>query len=279
MIRLGMHTDNWRCVSGGFKDALESAEKYRLEHVEFGIIDGQYFIQAMGYEPSISLRENPLEIKRMCESKNLKISQVDGSYPIMGFEGAVFGVQYVQQSIRFAKDLDCPKVDTTDSGKVLDMAREDVLKQAIRNYQECLKWAQDYKIIINIEPHGPYTGDLDFMQKLLGHFESEYLRVNMDTGNTFIQGHEPLEYLKTLRKYVTHVHIKDVSPSLAATLRGESTGIGVSEVAIGEGVNAENIKKCINYLKETKWDGDISIECSGTDDKIASSVNWLRSII
>jgi sugar phosphate isomerase/epimerase len=279
MIRLGMHTDNWRTISSGFMAAVDSAAKYKLEHVEFGIIDGQYFIQAMGYEPSISLRQNPLEIRKICETRGLKISQIDGSYPMMGFDGAIFGIQYVQQSIRFARDLGCPKVDTTDSGKVYDMPREDIFKQTIRNYQECLKWAEDFKIIINVETHGPYTGDIDFMQKLFSHFESEYLRFNMDTGNSFIQGNNPLEFLKTLRKYVTHVHIKDVSAGLAAALRGEATGIGVSEVAIGEGVNADNIKKCIEFLKETNWDGDISIECSGTDDKIASSVKFLRGII
>ena len=66
---------------------------------------------------------------------------------------------------------------------------------------------------------------------------------------------------------------------LAAALRGEETGIAASEVAVGEGVNAENIKKCLEFLKETNWDGDISIECSGTDDKIASSVKFLRAIV
>lgn len=279
MINLGMHTDNWRSLSGSFMTAVESAVKHRLDHIEFGVIDGQYFIQAMGYEPGISLKENPMEIRKICEKNNLRISQIDGSYPIMGFNGAVFGVQYVQQSIRFASDLGCPKVDTTDSGKVYDMPREEVLKQTIRNYEECLKWAEDYKIIINVEPHGPYTGDIDFMQKLFSHFESEYLRFNMDTGNTFIQGNDPLEFLKAMRKYVTHSHIKDVSKELAAALRGEETGIAASEVAIGEGVNADNIKKCIEYLKETDWDGDISIECSGLDDKIASSVRFLRGII
>lgn len=279
MIRLGMHTDNWRTLSGGFMAAVNSAVKFKLDHVEFGVIDGQYFIQAMGYEPGISLKQNPLEIRRICESNGLAISQIDGSYPMMGFDGAVFGVQYVQQSIRFANDLGCPKVDTTDSGRVYDMPRDEVLKQTIRNYQECLKWAEDYKIIINIEPHGPYTGDIEFMQKLFSHFESEYLKFNMDTGNTFIQGNDPVEFLKTLRRYVTHMHIKDVSAGLAAALRGEDTGIACSEVGIGEGVNADNIKNCLNYLKETKWDGDISIECSGLDEKIAASVKFLRGII
>ncbi|MDZ7837542.1 MAG: hypothetical protein U5N58_06105 [Actinomycetota bacterium] len=55
--------------------------------------------------------------------------------------------------------------------------------------------------------------------------------------------------------------------------------IACSEVGIGEGVNADNIKKCLEFLNETNWDGDISIECSGLDDKIASSVKFLRALI
>lgn len=279
MISLGMHTDNWRTLSGSFQDAVDSAVKYKLDHIEFGVIDGQYFIQAMGYEPGISLKQNPMAIRKICEDNDLRISQIDGSFPMMGFDGAVFGVQYVQQSIRFASDLNCPKVDTTDSGRVYDMPKDDVLKQTIRNYEECLKWAEDYKIIINVEPHGPYTGDIEFMQKLFSHFESEYLRFNMDTGNAFIQGNDPLEFLKVMRKYVTHAHIKDVSEGLAAMLRGEETGIACSEVGIGEGVNADNIKNCLEFLKDTDWEGDISIECSGSDDKIAYSVDFLRGIL
>ena len=57
-------------------------------------------------------------------------------------------------------------------------------------------------------------------------YEVITLRCNFDTGNTFIAGHDPLDYLKTLRKYVVHCHIKDVSPALAAAVRGEETGIG-----------------------------------------------------
>ncbi len=41
-------------------------------------------------------------------------------------------------------------------------------------------------MVINVEPHGPYTNDLDFMQRLFREFDSEWLRCNFDTGNTFI---------------------------------------------------------------------------------------------
>lgn len=280
MIQLGMHTDNWRTLSGSFEAGVLSAEKYNLDHVECGIIHGQYFIQAMGYEPSLNLGQNPIAIRRFCDEKGIRISQIDGSYPMMGVDGSTFGVQYVQQSIRFAKELGCPKVDTTDSGNIArDLTKDEVLKITIRNYAECLKWAEDYDIIINVEPHGPYTGDEEFMTKLFEHFESEHLRFNMDTGNAFIMGKDPLEYMKTFYKYMTHAHIKDVSAWLAAAVRGEESGIACSEVSIGEGVNADNIAACIAYLKENDWDGDISIECYGSDDKISASVDFLRAAI
>jgi len=280
MIELGMHTDNWRPLSGNFRTACESAVKYGLEHVEFAAIHGQYFLQAMGYEPGISLQSNPMALRRYLDKMGLKVSQIDGSYPLMGPDGSAFGVQYVQQSIRFAAEIDCPMVDTVDGAfEIEGLSKEEVFRITCDNYRQCLPWAEDYDVIINVEPHGPYTTDVDFMQRLFEHFDSEHLRLNMDTGNTFIAGLDPLEYLKSLRKYLTHAHIKDVSEGLAAAVRGEETGIACSEVPIGGGVNAENIKRCIEYLKETVFDGALSIECYGADENIRASVEFLRGLL
>jgi sugar phosphate isomerase/epimerase len=103
--------------------------------------------------------------------------------------------------------------------------------------------------------------------------------MNFDTGNTFISGLDPLDYLQRFRKYVSHAHVKDVSAGLAAAVRGEETGIACSEVPIGGGVNAENIKKCLRYLQQTDWDGVVSIECYGSDENIRKSVEYLRGIL
>ena len=280
MIELGLHTDNWRPLSGNFQTAAETAVKYGLKHIEFAAIHGQYFLQAMGYEPGISLQSNPLALKRYCDEKGLLVSQIDGSYPLMGPDGSTFGVQYVQQSIRFAAELDCPMVDTVDGAfEIEGLTKDEVFRITCDNYRQCLPWAEDYGVIINVEPHGPYTTDIAFMERLFSHFESEYLRLNFDTGNSFISGLDPLEYLKQLRKYLTHAHIKDVSEGLAAAVRGEETGIACSEVPIGGGVNAENIKKCIAYMQETDWNGVVSIECYGTDDNIRQSVEFLRGLV
>jgi len=280
MIELSMHTDNWRVLSGNLQIAADMAVKYALHYIEFGTIHGQYFVQGLGYDPSVSLLSNPRALKRYLDKKGLKVSQIDAAFPLMGPEGSTFGVQYVQQAIRFAAEIGCPLVDTTDgAAKPEGYSDEEVFRITCENYRQCLSWAEDYGITINIETHGPYTTNGDFLERLLRHFESPHLRFNFDTGNTFISGNDPLEYLKRFRKYVSYAHIKDVSPALAAAVRGEDTGIASSEVPIGGGVNAENIRKCIRYLKKTRYSGVLCIECSGQEENIRKSIEFLRGLL
>ena len=244
MIELGMHADNWRPLSGSFHTAADAAVRHGIKHLEFAAIHGQYFIQAMGYEPGISLQSNPRALRRYCEQRGLAISQIDGSYPLMGPDGSAFGVQYVQQSIRFAAELGCPMVDTVDGAfEIEGFSKDEVFRITCDNYRQCLSWAEDYGVILNVEPHGPYTNDGEFMERLFSHFESEYLQMNFDTGNTFIAGLDPLEYMKRFRKYITHAHIKDVSEGLAAAARGQETGIACSEVPIGGGGERRKYQK------------------------------------
>lgn len=280
MIHLGLHTDNWRPLSLGFEAACQRIVDAGLRHIEFCAIQGQNFIAALGYDPGVSLESNPRALRRFLDKLGLKVSQIDGSYPMMGPNGSAFGVQYVTQSIRFAAEVGCPMVDTVDGAfETPGLTRKEVFRVTCDNYRQCLSWAEDYKVIINVEPHGPYTNDIDFMQRLFDHFQSEWLQMNFDTGNTFIAGHDPLEYLKALRAYCSHCHIKDVSADLAAAVRGEETGIGSSIVPVGGGVNAENIQRCLQFLYDTNWDGSVSIECHGSDDNTAASVQWMRDVI
>ena len=88
-----------------------------------------------------------------------------------------------------------------------------------------------------------------------------------------------MEYLKRFRKYLSHAHVKDVSEGLAAAVRGEETGIACSEVPLGGGVNADNIRRCVEFLKETDWSGVLSIECYGSDPNIEQSVAFMRELV
>ena len=143
---------------------------------------------------------------------------------------------------------------------------------------EAAKVAEPRKILIGLECHQQYSktpAGLDRIHKLV---KSPAIGINFDTGNTFIAGNDPLEFLKKVRKYVTHVHVKDVSKELADAARGKSTGISASVVHIGGGVNAPNIAKCIDFLTETGWDGVFSIESDG-EENVPKSVAWLKEQI
>ncbi|MBI4586941.1 MAG: sugar phosphate isomerase/epimerase [Planctomycetes bacterium] len=279
-IKIGMHTDNWRPVSGSFEQAVAAAVEHRLTHLEFGLVDGQNFIQGLGYDPALPLDVDEMWLKGYLDERGLQVSQIDAGYPLTGPKGAVYGVPYVWRAIRMAHLIGCPYVDSTDGAqKPKGYTDEEVAAQWRFNIKLALERAESFKVGVNLEPHGPYTNNLELMVKILKEFDSPYLGVNFDTGNTFIAGHDPLAYLKAIRPWLRHVHCKDVPKELAEASRGEDTGIASSGVSIGHGVNAPNIKACIDYLKETSWEGVFSIETLATPRNIRESVEWLRSAV
>ena len=102
----------------------------------------------------------------------------------------------------------------------------------------------------------------------------------MDTGNTFIAGQDPVAFLKRFINKVNHVHVKDVSESLARAVRGGQTGIAVSQCALGDGVNADNIKQCLALLRDHGYAGTLSIECEGQGGPmLEQSLAWLRKTV
>ena len=280
MLKLGMHVDNWRHFDVSYELPCQFAKDNDIEYVEFGTIDGDYFIQALGYNPHIPLHSDPLKLKGYLDSLGLKVSELDAAYPMSSPEGQYRGIGYTIRTIQFASAIGCPCVDTTDGGRKPEgYTDEEVMVLMKQYYRVVLDWAQRYDTIINVEPHGPYTTDPDTMEQILSFFDSPYLMMNFDTGNTFIAGQDPVKFLRRFRDKVSHCHIKDVSEELAKAVLGGQTGIASSVGGIGEGVNAENIAGCIELLKEIDFDGVLSIECEAAPGKVEQSIEWLRKEI
>ncbi len=277
MLKIGMHVDNWRHQDAPFEVPCEFARRHGMEYIEFGTIDGDYFVQALGYNPHIPLHTDPLRLKRYLDGLGLKVSQLDAAYPISFPEGLYRGIQYTIRTIQFARAVGARFVDTTDGARRPAGCTDEEVMAIIRQYYRIvLEWAESHDVVINIEPHGPYTTDPDTMERIFEMFDSPYLRLNFDTGNTFISGQDPVRFLERFRHKVSHLHIKDVSESLAKAVRGEETGISTSVVAIGDGVNAENIAGCIEILKKIDFDGVLSIECEAAPGNVEKSLQWLR---
>jgi len=280
-MRIGFHTDAFNTSYRSFEACLQWAQKNDVHRIECGVIDGVSWIHGLGYQPHVALHEDPVLLRRKMEKYGVRFSQIDAAFPLSGKDGLPYGVPYVHNAIRWAKLAGCPNVATTDGlhkPEGLDDDRAmDLMKHA---YGLILEVAEAYEIVITIEVHGYFTTRPEMMEKMLAFSKSPCLRMNMDTGNTFIAGQDPVVFLKRFIDKVSHVHVKDVSESLAAAVRGHQTGIAVSQCAIGDGVNADNIRKCLTMLRDRGYDGTLSMECEGQGGPmIEKSLAWVRKTL
>jgi len=280
-MKIGFHTDAFNSAYFSFERCLQWAQDHGVHYIECGLIDGVSWIHGLGYQPHVALYEDPVLLRRKMEKHGVQFSQVDAAYPLSGKDGPIRGVPYVMKSIAWAAQAGSPRVDTTDGLHAPPgLKDEEAMDLMRRSYQQIIEVAEAHQIVVNIEPHGYFTTKPDFMARMLDFCESPYLRMNMDTGNTFIAGQDPLAFLTRFVDRTSHVHVKDVSESLAAATRGKQTGIAVSHCALGEGVNAENIKKCLALLRDRRYDGILSMECEGQGGPmIERSLQWLRGVL
>ncbi|MDO8543546.1 MAG: sugar phosphate isomerase/epimerase [Opitutaceae bacterium] len=277
-MKIGFHTDAFNSSYKSFEGCLQWAQQNHVSFIECGLIDGVSWIHGLGYQPHVALYEDPVLLRRKMDGYGVRFSQVDAAFPLSGRDGPLRGVPYVMKSIAWAAQTGCPNVDTTDGlhapTGLNDQQALDLMKG---EYEQIVEVAAAHRIVVNIEPHGYFTTKPDMMAKMLAFCDSPYLRMNMDTGNTFIAGQDPVAFLQRFIGKVSHVHVKDVSESLSAATRGNQTGIAVSQCALGDGVNAENIRRCLRLLNEHGYTGVLSIECEGQGGPmIERSLAWLR---
>lgn len=277
-MKIGFHTDAFNSSYWSFDKCLAWAKANGVHYIECGLIDGVSWIHGLGYQPHVALYEDPALLRRKMDSYGVRFSQVDAAYPLSGKDGPIRGVPYVLKSIAWAKLIGCNHVDTTDGMHAPEgLTETEALDSMKRCYEQIMEVAAAHEVTVNVEPHGYFTTRPDAMEKILSFVDSPFLKMNMDTGNTFIAGQDPVEFLRRFLPKVSHVHVKDVSESLARAVRGGQTGIAVSHCSLGEGVNADNIRNCLTLLRDSGYKGVLSIECEGQGGPmIEKSLAWLR---
>jgi sugar phosphate isomerase/epimerase len=281
MLPIGFHTDAFNSSYWSFEQCLAWAQANDVHYIECGTIDGVSWIHGLGYQPHVALWEDPILLRRKMDGYGVQFSQIDAAFPLSEPKGVTLGLEYILNSLRWAKLVGCPRIDTTDGlHKFGGTTEREDMDRMRWIYQQVLPVAEAYEIVISIEPHGYYTTKPEFMAEMLDFVDSPYLRMNLDTGNTFIAGQDPVAFAEQFKDRIGHVHIKDVSPSLAEASRGDMTGIAVSQCAIGDGVNAGNIRTIIENLVDNGYRGVLSMECEGQGGPmIERSLAWLRATL
>jgi sugar phosphate isomerase/epimerase len=280
-MNIGFHTDAFNSAYWSFAKCLQWAQEHEVPFIECGLIDGVSWIHGLGYQPHVALYEDPVLLRRKMDKHGVRFSQVDAAYPLSGEDGPLRGVPYVMKAIAWAAQVGCPRVDTTDGLHAPEgLSDKEALALMKRSYRQILTVAEAHGVVVNIEPHGYFTTHPERMAEMQAFSDSPYLRMNMDTGNTFIAGQDPVAFLERFLDRVNHVHVKDVSESLARAVRGGQTGIAVSHCALGQGVNAGNIRQCLALLRDHGYAGVLSIECEGqAGPMLEQSLAWLRQTL
>ncbi len=280
-MSIGFHTDAFNSAYWNFEKCLQWAQRNDVHRIECGVIDGVSWIHGLGYQPHVALYEDPLLLRKKMEKYGVRFSQVDAAYPLSGADGPLYGVPYVLKTIPWAKHAGCPRVATTDGlHKPEGLSDAEAMEMMKRSYGRIIEVAEAYEITINIELHGYFTTNPDRVAQMLEFCDSPFLRLNLDTGNTYIAGQDPVAFCRRFKDSVDHVHVKDVSKSLAAAVRGGQTGIAVSQCAIGDGVNAKNIRRVLEILRDRGFQGVLSMECEGQGGPmIERSLAWLRNTL
>ncbi|MBF5082149.1 sugar phosphate isomerase/epimerase [Quadrisphaera sp. INWT6] len=241
--------------------------------------DGAVLGNHFGFSAVASLDANPHDLRRLFADRGLRITSfcahadlLDASAPWR------YGTSQVIKAIRAAAAIGVSHVVTTEGEPETafgrGLTREQRLFTVLEKLHEPLRVAEDHGVKLLLEPHGPVTGDPTAMEELLERAGSPALGVNLDTGNSWLAGADPVEYVRRFGDRIEHVHWKDLGPEWEAK-RGEVFGCGMSTIALGTGV--VDVAGVYSALVSAGFDGATTLEVAG-DEAVLASATYLEGL-
>ena len=99
-----------------------------------------------------------------------------------------------------------------------------------------MRLAHDIGVKLLLEPHGTLTGSIQGIKDIMAAVDDHpSLGVNLDTGNSWLGGTDPVEMAKVFKDKIHHVHWKDL-PAEWEEKRGTMYGCGFSPIALPSAV-------------------------------------------
>lgn len=98
------------------------------------------------------------------------------------------------------------------------------------------------------------------LERALDACNSDALGINLDTGNLWLGGGDPVSFIKKFGAKIEHVHWK-VMPAETASKRGTCFGCGMATIALGDGV--VGISEAFAELKRAGFHGHTTLEVAG----------------
>ncbi len=271
-VYIGVNMEFVRHADKSFEWGVEKAAELGYKYVEPMVHWGRELLSEAGYFHSVSMLDDPYRIKRACEKAGIKLSGLSAHTPLCKPE---ISTEYLKQSIRFAAECGAPVVNTDEGPKPLWSTEEEdyVLMRYV--LKEAAAVAEARGIVIGLEPHQQYSQHPDGLDRIYELVDSEAIGINFDTGNSYLSGHDPVDWLEGVKDRLVHLHAKDISVQQSEDERGKVTGTPVG-CACGEGVI--DWKQIVEICKGLSRDIVFSVEC-GTIEQAERSISHLKGLV
>ena len=236
--------------------------------------DGASLGVEFGFAASISLDGHPGKIRRLAAQHKLKLSTVCAHANLLDPAAPdVYGTMQIIKAIRLAADLGIPEVITTEGDPKTKfghaLTERERLFTICEKLQSPIEWAEELGVKLLLEPHGIVTDSvkqMGYLLERLGHEKT--VGLCLDTGNSWLGGAEPLDYVKTFGRRIQHVHWKDM-PASWLPKRGKMFGCGMAVIPLGDGV--VGIPAIVKALKKIGFRGTTTLEIAGAENVKASA--------
>ena len=274
-IKIGVNMEFVRHHDKPFAWGVAKAAEIGYEYIEPMVHIGRELLSEAGYFHSVSMFDDPLWVRELCDKHNIKLSGLSSHTPLCKPE---ISVEYLKMAIRWAANAGAPVVNTDEGPKPVWSTKE--MDYTLMQYTltEASMVAERHGIQIGLEPHQQYSKTPDGLDSIYDLVDSPAIGINYDTGNgNLAGGSDPYEWLERVRDRLVHLHAKDISIEQGEEERGKVTGTPVG-CACGEGV--VDWQRVIDIVKPVATERDIvfSVEC-GTVPEAIRSFEYLSKLL
>jgi sugar phosphate isomerase/epimerase len=272
-IKLGVNMEFVRHHDKPFAWGVAKAAEIGYEFIEPMVHLGRELLSEAGYFHSVSMYDDPLWVRDLCEQHGVKLSGLSAHTPLIKPE---ISVEYLKMAIRWAADAGAPVVNTDEGPKPVWTDKE--MDYCLMTYTltEAARVAERHGVWIGLEPHQQYSKTPEGLDSIYNLVDSPYIGINYDTGNSYLAGgSDPYEWLEHVKDRAVHIHAKDISMQQGEAERGKVTGTPVG-CACGEGV--VDWQRVIDILRDLDRDIVLSVEC-GTVPEAERSYAYLSQLL
>jgi inosose dehydratase len=231
--------------------------------------DGAALGVEFGFAASVSLDSHPSKIRTMAEDAGITLTAFCAHANLLDPASPdIYGTNEIIKAIRLAHLLGIKHVITTEGDPKSEFGHNLTPEERIFSVREKLHtpilWAEELGVELLLETHGIVTDSVENMAKLLdalGHVKS--VGICLDTGNSWLGGAEPIEFIKTFGKRIKHVHWKDMEADWEEK-RGSVYGCGMSVITLGDGVI--DIPPIVKALQDAGFEGATTLEIAGPEN-------------